>query len=262
LSATIAVHVQANSIRLIEHGAASNSKGADFSVSYTGSQVVLTGTDGTTFKVGSKSLTTDTINITAPPALAVSLNGQANVVNISGDGTDKLSSLKLRDGHGSESSSVTLNNVIADSVSVRGRRSNDNITFDQSTVNGNLVARMGKSAGDVLDLESTTVKGDLRDHVGQLTVNQSTIDGKVHDVERGDNSTLNSTDATYAGNVSIKMGPAGVINLNSSTAGANEFQSKVSIKGSRDQETTIKEQQNSADFAVAPKLRNASFNNQ
>jgi hypothetical protein len=262
LSATIAVHVQGNAIHLIEHGPASNSKGADFSVSYTGSQVVMTGTDGTTFKVGGKSLTTDTINVTAPPSLAISLNRQASVINISGDGTDKLSSLNLRDGRGSASSSVTLSHVIADSVSIRGRRSNESITFEQSTVNGDLVARLGKSSGDVMDLESTTVKGGLHDQVGQLTVNQSTIDGKLHDVERGNNATLNSTDATYGGDVSIKMGPDGVINLNSSTAGANEFQSKVSVTGSRDQDTTINQQQHSADFAVTPKLRNASFNNQ
>src|SRR3974390_673926 len=50
LSATFAVHVHGNAIRLTEQDA-SNSTGADVSVSYTSSQVALTGNNGTTFKV-------------------------------------------------------------------------------------------------------------------------------------------------------------------------------------------------------------------
>jgi peptidylprolyl isomerase len=191
----------------------------------------------------------------------MSLNRNANVVGITGDGTDSLSALKIRAGGGSQSNAVTLSSVIADSVNIRGRRSDDSITFNQSTVNGNLTALLGNSSGDVLDLESTTVKGNLRDQVGQLTTNQSTIDGKVHNVESGKDSTLNSTDSTYSDDVSIKMGSGGVINLLSSNTGSNEFQSSVTITGNRHNETTINQDPQSVFFAVTPKTRNASFNN-
>jgi hypothetical protein len=261
LSATIGVHVHGNSIRLTEQGRGDASTTDNFTVSYTSSQVVLTGTNGTTFKVGGQTQTSDTVNITGPASITMSLNRNANVVGITGDGTDSLSALRIRAGGGSQSNAVTLSSVIADSVNIRGRRSDDSITFNQSTVNRNLTALLGNSSGDVLDLESTTVKGNLRDQVGQLTTNQSTIDGKVHNVEAGKDSTLNSTDSTYTDKVSIKMGPGGVINLLSSNTGSNEFQSSVTITGNRHNETTINQDPQSVFFAVTPKTRNASFNN-
>jgi len=261
LSATIAVHVHGNSIRLTEQGRGDASTTDNFTVSYTSSQVVLTATNGTTFKVGGQTQTSDTINITGPASITMSLNRNANVIGVTGDGTDSLSALKIRAGGGSQGAAVTLSSVIADSVNIRGGRSDDRITFNQSTVNGNLTALLGNSSRDVLDLESTTVKGNLRDQVGQLTTNQSTIDGKVHNVESGKDGTLNSTDSTFSDKVSIKMGPGGVINLLSSNTGSNEFQSSVTITGNRHNKTTINQDPQSVFFAVTPKTRNASFNN-
>jgi hypothetical protein len=259
LSATIGVQVHGNSIHLTEQGRGDASTTGNFTVSYTSSQVVLTGTNGTTFKVGGQTLASDTINITGPASITMSLNRDANVISITGDGTASLSVLRIKAGGGSQSNAVTLSNVIADSVNIQGRRTNDSITFNQSTVNGNLTVLLGNSASDTLDLESTTVKGNLRDQVGQLTTNQSTIDGKVHNVEAGKNSTLNSTDTTFTGDVSFQMGPSGVINLLSSNAGSNEFQSSVSIRGSRRHGTTVNQDPGSVFFAVTPKTRNATF---
>jgi FKBP-type peptidyl-prolyl cis-trans isomerase len=258
LSATFAVHVHGNAIRLTEQDA-SNSTGADVSVSYTSSQVVLTGNNGTTFKVGSQTQTTDTIAISGPASITMSLNRRANVINISGDGSANLASLRFSDGRGSQSNSVTLDSVIANSVNIQGSRHDDNVTFNNSTINGNLTALLGSSSGDVLDLESTTVKANLRNQVGQLTMNQSTIDGKVRNVESGKNSTLNSTDTTYNADVSIKMGASGVINLMSSTVGVNEFQGAVSIIGARHHDATVNQDPESVFFSVTPKTRNTTF---
>src|ERR1700733_11111003 len=150
-TATVAVHVHGNSIQLSETGRGGGSTDANFSVSYTSSQVVLTGTDGTTFRVSGQTETTDTIALTGPASLSVSLNRDDNVVSISGDGSSSLSELRLHDGAGSQSASVTLDSVIADSVNLQGRRANDSVTVNQSTVNGNLTATLGNSSGDALD---------------------------------------------------------------------------------------------------------------
>ena len=213
----------------------------DFSVSYTSSQVVLTGTNGTSFEDGGQTLATDTINITGPASLKLQLNQHANVVSITGDGTDSLSSLVLRLGAGKQTNSLTLDSVIADALTIHGERSNDSVTLDQSTVNGNVQANLRHASGDALDLESTTVNGDMTDQVGQLTVNQSTITGSLHDVELGKSRTLTSTDATYGGDTSIRMGVDGVVNLLSSSSGSNEFQSAVTIAGVPHHQTTVNE---------------------
>jgi FKBP-type peptidyl-prolyl cis-trans isomerase len=259
LTSLIAVHVSGNSIRLTELRGGTPSTGNNVSISYNSSQVVLTGTNGTEFKVGSQTQATDTVNITGPASITMLLNRQANVVTISGDGTANLSALNLHLGSGKESNSITLSQVIADSVNIRGRRADDSVTVDQSTVNGNLNAFLGSASGDVLDLESTTVKGNLSDRVGKLTMNQSTITGKLHDVEPGKDSTLSSTDSTYTDDVSIKMGPSGTINLLASGDGFNHFQSSVSIVGARRHGTTVNQDPESVLFDVTPTSRNATF---
>jgi FKBP-type peptidyl-prolyl cis-trans isomerase len=261
LTSLVAVHVNGNSIGLTELRGGSTSTEIDFSVSYTSSQVVLTGTNGTEFKVGGQTLATDTVNITGPASIKLQLNQHANDVSISGDGTDSLSSLNAHLGAGKQDGTLTLNDVIANSVTVQGRRPNDSVTFDQSTVNDNLNVNLGSSSGDTLDLESTTVSGNLTDHVGQLTMNQSTVTGKTHSVEGRKDSTLTSTDSTYSGDVSISMGKSGVVNLNSSDSGSNEFKSSVLIAGRPNNETTVNEAQGAADFAVTPTYRHATVNN-
>ncbi|HET6327573.1 MAG TPA: FKBP-type peptidyl-prolyl cis-trans isomerase [Planctomycetaceae bacterium] len=260
LTAVVGVQVSGNSIHLTELRNADTTTQEGFSVSYTSSQVVLTGTNGTTFKVGNQTLATDTINITAPPSIAIQLNQHANDVSISGDGTASLSSLRLRLSMGQQSNSITLNSVIADQMSIRGRRPNDTVTLNQSTIKGNLNASLGNSSTTALDLESTTVSGNLSDRAGQVTMNGSTVTGKLHNVQPGQNTTLNSTDTTYTGAAMIKMGPSGVINLMSSNSGSNLFQSAVTIKGTAHKDTTINQDPGSVFFSVNPTSHNATFN--
>jgi FKBP-type peptidyl-prolyl cis-trans isomerase len=261
LTSLVAVHVSGNSISLNEVRGGSTSTPFDFSLSYTSSQVVLTGTNGTEFRQAGQTMATDTINITAPPSIRLQLNEHVNDITISGDGTDTLSSLGLRFSAGTQDNSVTLNSVITDSLNLRGRRFNDSITLNQSTVNGNLNANLGTTAGDTLDLESTTVSGNLNDTVGGLTMNGSTVTGKLHSSEPSKDSTLSTTDTTYTGKVSIDMGPSSVINLNSSAAGSNEFQSAVTVVGSARDETTVNEEPNSTVFDVTPTYRHATVTN-
>ena len=261
LTSLVAVHVSSNLIDISELRGGSTSTEVDFSLSYTSSQVVLTGTNGTEFRQAGQTMATDTINITGPATIVMQLNQHANNVSISGDGTDKLSALHLRLSAGPQDSSVSLDNVITDSLTFRGRRTNDSVTLNQSTVNDNLTAFLGTDANDTLDLESSTVSGNLNDVVGQLTMNGSTVTGKTHNIEPSKDSTLSTTDTTYNGAVSIHMGPAGVVNLDSSTTGSNEFHSAVTVVGSPRNETTVNEDQNSTVFTVSPTYRHATVNN-
>jgi FKBP-type peptidyl-prolyl cis-trans isomerase len=261
LTSLVAVHVNGNSISLSELRGGSTSSEIDFSVSYTSSQVVLTATGDTEFRVSGQTEATDTINITGPASLKMQLNQHVNDVSISGDGTDNLSSLNLHLGAGKQDNTLTLTSVLADSATIHGERSNDSVTLDQSTVSGNLNANIGTSSGDTLDLESTTVSGNLSDHVGQLTMDQSTVTGRTNNTEPGKDSTLTTTDSTYSGDVSIRMGKSGVVNLDSSDSGSNEFQSSVLIAGAPNHETTVNEAQGSTDFAVTPTYRHATVTN-
>jgi peptidylprolyl isomerase len=261
LTSLVAVHVHGNSIRLTEQGGGSTSTQFGFSVSYTSSQVDLTSSDGTMFKVGGQTLSTDTINITGPASLTILLNRHSNDVSIDGDGTDSLSALNLRLGVGNQDNTLTLNQVIADSITIHGQRPNDAVQLNGTTVNGNLTAVLNHAAGDTLDLESTTVNGNVKDRVGQLTMNQSDITGTLHDVEMGKDSTLDSTDTTYAGDTSIRMGPSGVLNFDSSNTGSNQFDSAVSIVGGPFHPTTVNEEQGSVVFDVTPTFKHANVNN-
>lgn len=261
LTSLVGVHVSGNAISLTELRGGSTSTQESFSVSYTSSQVVLTGTSGTSFEVAGQTESTDTIPLTGDASLKVQLNQHANSVSISGDGSSTLSALSLRLGAGQQDSSVTLDNVIADSGAIHGERSNDSVTLDQSTLNGNLNANLGHATGDALDLESTTVDGNLNDRVGQLTMNQSTITGKLNNAEPGKDSTLTSTDSTYTGDVAVRMGQSGIVSLDSSSDGTNEFKSSVTIVGAPHHETSVNEDQGSTVFDVTPTYRHATVNN-
>jgi peptidylprolyl isomerase len=57
------------------------------------------------------------------------------------------------------------------------------------------------------------------------------------------------------------MGKSGVVNLDSSDSGSNEFKSSVLIAGRPHNETTVNEAQGAADFAVTPTYRHATVNN-
>jgi hypothetical protein len=219
LTLLVAVHVHGNSVNLTEMRGGTTSTQDNVSISYTSSEVDLTGGDNTAFRVNGQTETTDTINITGPASITMRLNKHINSVTITGDGTSNLASLRFGLNVGQQSSTLTLTNVIADSATIQGRRANDSVTLNQSTIKGNL-----------------------------------------HDLELGKDSALSSTNSTYSGDVAIKMGPSGVINLLGSDAGQNEFQSAVTITGNRHEETTINQDPGSVFFSVNPKSRNATFN--
>ena len=123
LTSIVGVHVSGNSIALTEVRGGSTSTEIDFSVAYTSSQVVLTGTNGTEFRQNGQTQATDTINITGPASLKVQLNQHVNDVSISGDGSSNLAALNLNLGRGEQTNSITLDSVIADKVNVTGQRS-------------------------------------------------------------------------------------------------------------------------------------------
>jgi FKBP-type peptidyl-prolyl cis-trans isomerase len=149
--------------------------------------------------------------------------------------------------------------VIANSINIHGRRSNDTVTLTDTTVKGNLNANLGNSANNSLDLESTTVDGNLRDNVGSLTTDESTVTGTFHNVELGQDKTFTSTDTTFTGDASIRMGQDGVINLDSSISGQNLFQSSVSIVGAHNHDITVNQDPQSVYFTENPNSRNATF---
>jgi len=261
LTSIVGVHVSGNSIALTEVRGGSTSTEFDFSVAYTSSQVVLTGTNGTEFRQNGQTQATDTISITGPASLRVQLNQHVNDVSISGDGSSTLAALNLNLSRGEQTNSITLDSVIADKVNVTGQRANDSVTFNQSTVSGNLNANIGHAPSATLDLESTTVQGDLRDQVGGLNLNQSTVTGSFRDSQPDKSSTLTTTDTTYTGAVSVRMGQSGVINLDSSDSGSNAFQSTVTVIGNPRNETTVNEATDAATFSVTPTYRHATVNN-
>lgn len=266
LTNLVAVHVNGNSIDLTDVTRGRQSTGDNFSITYTGTSVVLTGQNGTSFQVGDQTLTTYTATITGPASISMRLNRNANAVTITGDGTAALGSLDIHLGVGRQDNSLTLTKVIADSVRIQGGRHNDTVKLDQSTVNSNLDVHLGFSSSDTLDLESTTIKGNVTDRVGQLVVNQSTINGNLRSLEVGRNNTFTSTGSTYGGSVTVRMGrdntinskdstyngPVsidmrrdGVINLLTSTDGPNDFKGSVTVRGMRRGETVVNQWQGS-----------------
>jgi FKBP-type peptidyl-prolyl cis-trans isomerase len=261
LTNLVSVNVAGNSISLKDVNSWHSSSGDVIDVSYTSTQVTLTGENGTMLQVGSQSLSTYTVNITGPASVSMQLGHHSNTVTVTGDGTSSLSSLDVNLGRGRQSSSLTLNQVIVGSVSVTGGRwenGGDVVTLNQCTVNGNLDANLGRSSNGKLDLESTKVTGNLTDQVGDLVINQSTISGSFSDRQRARNGTFTSTDSTYQGTASIRMGANGTVNFVCSTNGPNHFESSVSISGSYCHGTTINEPQNSVVFDVAPNLHHAT----
>ncbi len=261
LTLLVGVQVSGNSIHLTEQRGGSATEQDNITISYTSSQVTLTGGTDTEFRVNGQTQSTDTINITGPASISLALNRHENSISISGDGTAKLASLNIGVNHGQQSNSLTLNDVDADKVNIHGRRATDSVTVQNSSITGDVTVGLGKSSSASLDIESTTIGGNLNDHVGSLTLNASTISGKLHNVEPAKSSTLTSTDTTFAGKATIQMGQDGVVNLNSANSGQNEFNSDVAFIGSHNHGITINQEPQSVFFSVTPKTRNATFNN-
>lgn len=269
LTSLVAVNVHDNTINLTDIGGWKPSSGDDVSISYTSTQVTLTGNNGTMFQVGNQKLSTYTVNITGPATIKMRFGWGSNDVSITGDGTSSLAAVDARLGFGLwQDNSLTLTKVVADSLNVQGGWSDDSVKLDHSTINSNLNARLGFSSGDQLDLESTTVKGNVTDIASQVTINQSTINGKLRDIELGKDSTFTSTDSTYGGDVkvtmgrdatlssahstytgdvSVRMGRDGDVELIGSPNGTNIFKGQVSFDGVRHHEITVNQHQNSVD---------------
>lgn len=261
LTNLVAVQVHGNDLQLNDASRGHVSHGDDFTVAYTATQAVLTGQNGTQFKVGNQTLSTYTVDLTAPASIKMHLNAKGNSVTVSGDGSASLSALTVDLGPGRQNNSLSLAKVIANSVAVNGGRNADHVVISQSTINADLVVRLGNSANDVLDLESSTVNGNVRDQVGQLILNHSTIKGRLDDVELGANRIATSTDTTFGGPVSIRMGNNGAVNLLASSDGPNHTKSTVTITGNRRHPITINQHGGvAATFDVAPTLHHATIN--
>ena len=277
LTNLVAVHVDGNSISLNDFGGHRSSGGDDFNVTYTSSQVVLTGNNGTSFRVGSQTLSTYTIDITAPPSISMNLGGRSNTVNVTAGAsgssttnsdtetqsaattTGSLASLDVNFENGRRGdSALSLNNVNVNTLKVHGGRGSDAVTLTDSTVNQNLETNLGRSSGDKLDLESSTVTGNLNNRSTQFVMNHSTVSGSLTDVQRHRDSTFTSTDSTYNGDVSIRMGANSTINLLGSVDGSNHFHKSVAIQGARHRDITVNQRQNSVVYDVTPTYKHAS----
>lgn len=271
LTNVVAVHVNGNSISLNDFGGRHSSGGDNFNVSYTNTQVVLTANSGTSFRVGDQTLSTYTINVTAPPSISMSLGGRSNTVNVTSTTssnsatesaatttTGSLASLDVNFRNNRRGdSALNLTDVTVDSMNVRGGRGDDAVTLTGSTVNHDLQTNLGRSSGDKLDLESSTVSGNLNNSSTQFVMNHSTVDGSLTDNQRQRNSTFTSTDSTYNGAVSIRMGAKSTINLLGSPDGSNHFHESVSIRGVRHRDITVNQRLNSVVYDVTPSYKHA-----
>ena len=263
LTSLLAVEVRQDSISLRDLGGLRSSSGDSFDIAYTATQFVLTGRNGTEFRVGGQDLSTYTVPLTSPASVTMFLGSQANEITLTGDGTAKMGNLTVFAGRGKGGSDLTLTNVKLDSMTFHGGRGNDRVTLEQSTVDRNLRADLGRQEGDRLDLEDSTIGGDLSNSSHDLIMNKSTITGSLKAVQHGSESTFSSTSSTYSGDALIRMGRDGVINLNgSATGGPNHFHGRQQIFGLRRHQTTLNQTPNAVVNDVTPKLRNVNVNNQ
>ena len=261
LTNVIEVTVNGGAISLVDKADRSVSDGDSFSVAYTATQVILTGTNGTVFAVGGQTVATYTASVTSPISISMRLYSRGNTVSVTGDGTASLTTLNVNFGRGRGDNTLNLTKVIADSITVRGGRSNDSVTLNQSTVRGSLNADLGFQSGDLLDLEKSTVNGSVQDSVGQLVINQSTISGSLTSRQRGRNSSFKSTASTYNGPVLLRMGGDSVVGMYGSPDGPNRFNSTQTIIGRRRHQTTVYQATNSVVNSVTPTLRNVNVTN-
>ena len=235
--------------------------GDAFDVSYTGSQLTLTGHNGTTFRVNGQDQATYTTTVASPISVKMFLNPHGNTVTVTGDNATSLNSLDVFLGGGKADNSLTLSQVVANSINVHGGRRGDHVTVSQTTVNNELNVFLQNQKSDVLDLENTTVRGNVLVFAGQLTINHSSIAGTLRDFQLGRENSLTSTDSTYTGAVTIRLGRDGVINMLSSSDGPNHFHSSETLIGPRGHKPTLYVATNSVVNDVAPKLVNVNLKN-
>jgi len=263
LTSLLAVEVHQDSILLRDLGGPRSSAGDSFDIAFTATQFMLTGHNGTQFRVGGQDLSTYTVPLASPASVTMFLGSHANQIHLTGDGTAKMGDLNVFAGLGKGGSDLTLTDAKLSSLTFHGGRGDDRVTLQQSTVDHNLRTDLGQQGGDKLDLEDSSVGGDLRNSSHDLIINKSTITGSLNDIQHGRDSTFSSTSSTYSGDVLILMGRDGVINLHgSATGGPNHFHSRERVLGLPRHKITINATPNSVVNDVEPKMRNVRVNHQ
>lgn len=230
-SNVVAANLVGSTLYLLDISSLRTPTGDNFTLSYTATQIVLTGKNGTEFKVGSSIESSYTLSITNPISISMNLNRNANSVTLTGNGTASLNNLSVFLGPGRQSNSLTMTDVIAQSVSVTGGGASSAVTFNQCQIKRNLWVDLGFSTGDQLNLNGTTITGNTTDRVGQFNVNQTTFNGTLTDLQLGRYSLYNSTDSTYVGTVFIQTGRNSVINYLYSPNGPNHIKGRSTFLG-------------------------------
>lgn len=259
LTNVVAVTVSSDKVVLDDVSGPRVGSGDTFDVSYTSTQMVLTGHSGTVFRVNGTDQSTYTVTLSSPVALKMLLNSHGNTVNVTGDGTANLKAFDVNLGGGKSQNTLTLTKVIADSVSIDGSsRGGNSVTITNSTVNHDLDVSLRQKSSDVLDLETVTLKGDVVDTTGQMIVNHTTIAGTLKNSQSGKDAKFTSTASTYTGAVTMRLGPDAVVIMASSTDGANHFKSSETLVGPRGHKPTVYQTSTSAIYDVTPKLKNVN----
>ena len=258
LTNVIAVTVNAGAVTLNDISAPTTNTGDSFSISYTPTQVVLTGSNGTVFRVNGTDQATYTATVASPISLNISLGSHGNTVNLTGDGTTNLKSLNVNLGNGKAANALTLTTLIADTVNVNGGRGSENVTFSKSTIHNDLTVNLQQNKGDVLQLLNTNVKGNVVDYTTNLYVNHSTIAGTLTTHQSFKEGNWTSTTSTYTGAVNATMGKDAVIMMQGSVDGPSHFFSSLKISGPRGNKPTLYEAMNSIIADVTPKLKNVN----
>ncbi len=235
----IDVRITSNGVALLGVESQQATAGDSLDVTYTATQVTLTAKNGTQINVDGKTQTTHTFNTAAPLPLFIAMNGPGSTLTIKGDGQAKLPSIEVRFGNTSGGNSLTLDKVLADSVTVVGRRSNTAVTASSSTFSGPLRVLLGKQPTGSLTIEQTTINGPVRAESQRVTFIQSTVDGPLFVSQKGSDSKLTTTASTYNESVAVVQGAKGVINVNASPNGPNRFLGSEIFKGRTGERITL-----------------------
>lgn len=259
LTNIVAVNVTSGKVVLDDVTANRVGTGDSFDVTYTSSQMVFTGHNGTIFRVNGSDQATYTLTLSSPVSLSMFLSSHGNTINVTGDGTADLTSLSVNLGGGRSQNTLSLTKVVAESITVNGSsRGGNTVTLTNSTVNHDLNASLRQKSSDKLDLESTTIKGDVVDSTGQMIVNHSTITGTLRNSQTGKDAKFTSTASTYNGAVTMRLGRDAVVIMASSTDGANRFKSTETLVGPRGHKPTVYQTTTSVVNDVPPTLKNVN----
>ena len=251
------VSIVGNFVSLTDTSSGRAAQGDSFDVAYTTAQVTLTGRNGTTFLVAGQSKSSHTFNTSQPIHLSVYLNSPASTVQITGDGQASLASLDINFGWIKSANALTMTKMKADSVLIVGSPGIENVTLDQSTVNGSLLAYLGRKAADSLRITNSTVKGDFVATAQQLSVDHATFEGVALMSQVGYNAHFDTTASTYNGAVQDVLGRDAVVNTLFSADGKNVFHGVEILVGSGGRHrTTLNTSANAVVNDVSPTLIN------